>query len=261
MLPIPLDRDGIRLDVLARTMATSSPAFTYVIPTYQNPTGASLPDHTRIELARLAERHETVIVEDLTPTLSTSTMPQPIAAFAVPERVVTIGSLSKGGWGGLRIGWVRADRKLIMRLAAAKAIADHGSSILPQAVAVRVLANVATLAERAERESSVRRELALEAIRQRLPDWEVTPPQGGLSLWVRLPRGDGESFARLAAAHGVIVRPGPAASPQGGFRDYVRIAVGEDRDRLSEGIRRLATAWSEYVPGGRSTVASVAISV
>jgi DNA-binding transcriptional MocR family regulator len=148
-----------------------------------------------------------------------------------------------------------------MRLASAKAIDDHGSSILPQAVAVRVLADAATHADRAERESAARRALALKAIHELLPGWEVVPPLGGLSLWARLPRGDGESFSRLAAGHGVIVRPGPVASPQGGFRDYLRIAVGEDPERLSEGIRRLAAAWSAYVPGGRPAVQSVAISV
>jgi DNA-binding transcriptional MocR family regulator len=234
----------------------------YVVPTYQNPTGSILPEAKRRELARLADDHRTLIVEDLTPTLGTGLgLPPPIGAFASPGRVVTIGSLSKGGWGGLRIGWVRADRAVVMRLAAAKAIDDHGSSILSQAVAIRVLADAAAHAERAERESLLRREAAAAAIREQLPDWRVTPSRGGLSLWVRLPSGDAESFSRVAAGHGVIVRPGPVASPQGAFRDHIRVAVGEEPERLVEGIRRLAIAWSVYRRERRPSFGSVAISV
>jgi DNA-binding transcriptional MocR family regulator len=175
--------------------------------------------------------------------------------------VITIGSLSKGGWGGLRVGWVRADRSIVMRLASAKAIDDHGSSILSQAVAIRVLGDAAMHAERAERESQVRRDVAAAAIREQLPDWDVAPSRGGLSLWVRLPGADAETFSRLAARRGVIVRPGPVASPQGAFRDHIRIAVGEEPSRLVEGIRRLADAWSEYKRQRRPSFGSVAISV
>ncbi len=103
--------------------------------------------------------------------------------------------------------------------------------------------------ERAERESKLRREVAAAALREYLPDWRWTMPQGGLSFWVTLPDGDAVTLSRVAAEHGVLVRPGPAASPQGGFRDHLRIAVGEEPDRLREGIRRLADAWQECSPG------------
>ena len=86
MLPIPLDADGIRLDVLARTLAATPPAFVYVVPTYQNPTGSILPEARRRELVRLAEDHRTLIVEDLTPTLGTGLgLPPPIGTFAQPR--------------------------------------------------------------------------------------------------------------------------------------------------------------------------------
>ena len=102
--------------------------------------------------------------------------------------------------------------------------------------------------ERAERESNLRRGVAAEALREFLPDWRWTMPQGGLSFWVLLPDGDAVAFSRVAAEHGVLVRSGPAASPQGGFRDHLRIAVGEEPERLREGIRRLADAWQECSP-------------
>ena len=171
MLSIPLDADGIRLDVLARTLAATTPAFVYVVPTYQNPTGSILPEAARRELVQLAQHHRTLIVEDLTPTLGTGLgLPPPIGAFASPDRVVTIGSLSKGGWGGLRIGWVRADRTIVMRLAAAKAIDDHGSI---DTCRRRSRSGCWLMSRRTpnafERESLLRREAAAAAIREQLP--------------------------------------------------------------------------------------------
>jgi DNA-binding transcriptional MocR family regulator len=261
MLPIPLDRDGIALDPLRQTLGATSVDFVYLVPTFQNPTGSVLPAPSRTELVELATAHHTLIVQDLTPTLCADEgVPAPIGAPGGSDRVITIGSLSKGAWGGLRVGWVRATRPLIGRLAAARTVADHGSPVLSQLVAARVLADAERFDRRAEHESAVRRQVALEELRRLLPDWRVTPPRGGLSLWVRLPEGDASEFATVAAARGVIVRPGPVASPRDGFRDHLRIAVGEDPERLREGIRRLAAAWDAYQPRQRR-YPSLAVSV
>ena len=56
------------------------------------------------------------------------------------------------------------------------------------------------------------------------------------------------AFSRLAATLGVVVRPGPLASPDGGFRDHIRIAYGSEPDRLVDGVERLAAAWAAYTP-------------
>jgi DNA-binding transcriptional MocR family regulator len=256
-VPVPVGPDGVRIDVLTRSMASVSPAFLYVVPTFHNPTGAVMPDANRRALAELAVRRDLIVVEDLSPetTVSQRMLP-PIASYA-PRQVITIGSLSKGGWGGLRIGWIRAEQRLITRLAARKATFDHGSPTLTQAIAVRMLARGDEFGERAERESNLRRGVAAEALREFLPDWRWTMPQGGLSFWVLLPDGDAVAFSRVAAEHGVLVRSGPAASPQGGFRDHLRIAVGEEPERLREGIKRLADAWQECSPASSRRMDSV----
>jgi DNA-binding transcriptional MocR family regulator len=102
----------------------------------------------------------------------------------------------------------------------------------------------------AEDESRIRRGVAEAALRELLPEWSWNSPTGGLSFWVRLPSGDANMFARLAAEHGVLVRPGTFASPDGGFRDHIRIAVGESPERVREGIERLASAWAAFRPTG-----------
>jgi hypothetical protein len=58
------------------------------------------------------------------------------------------------------------------------------------------------------------------------------------------------------------VRPGPLASPDGGFRDHIRIAYGIEPERLVEAVDRLAAAWAEYAPTShRVTRSSLAVSV
>ena len=63
------------------------------------------------------------------------------------------------------------------------------------------------------------------------------------------------------ASHGVIVRAGPLASPDGGFRDHIRIAYGTAPGRIVEGVERLAAAWAAYAPAARADRPSLAISV
>ena len=86
-------------------------------------------------------------------------------------------------------------------------------------------------------------------------------PEGGLSLWVRLPDADAVAFSRLAAEHGVIVRPGPLASPDGGFRDHIRIAYGTAPDQLVDGVERLGGGLGRLRAGRPPRPPDLAISV
>ena len=209
-VPVPVGPDGIRIDILTRSLGSVSPAFLYVVPTFHNPTGAVMPDANRRALAELALRRDLIVVEDLAP--GDDRQPADAAThrdLRARTRSITIGSLSKGGWGGLRIGWIRAQPRLITRLAARKATFDHGSATLTQGIAVRMLERGDEFGERAERESRLRREVAAAALREYLPDWRWTMPQGGLSFWVMLPDGDAVT---LLPCRGRARRAGPAGS-------------------------------------------------
>ncbi len=262
LVPFPVDADGARVDTVGLLAAGSPIRLVYVVPTFQNPTGAVMPVERRRELARLAAEHRFQIVEDLTPDLSIGTdSPPPIASFDPDGRVITVGSLSKLAWGGLRIGWVRASRTDIDRLVAGKIVADHSSSLVTQAIGAHVFERLDAVAARSRAASTERLAVLTAALRDRLPDWAWTEPKGGLALWVRLPGADAVAFSRLAAGLGVVVRPGPLASPDGGFGDHIRIAYGTEPDRLVDGVERLATAWAAYAPTTRGGRPSLAISV
>jgi DNA-binding transcriptional MocR family regulator len=222
-----------------------------------------MPEARRRALATAAAEGGFHIVEDLTPDTSLGTDgPPPIAAFDPGDRVITIGSLSKLAWGGLRIGWIRAPRSDIDRLVAGKIVADHATSLITQAIAARVFDRIDEVVTFTRAAAAERRSIVTEALTRRLPEWQWTAPEGGLSLWVGLPDADAVQFSRLAARHGVIVRPGPLASPDGSFRDHIRIAYGAEPERLTEAVDRLAAAWAEYAPAARRfTRASLAVSV
>ena len=262
LIPIPVDADGGRVDVVGLLASSAPVRMVYVIPTFQNPTGSIMPEARRRDLARMAGEYGFQVVEDLTPDLTIGIdSPPPIAAFDQGDRVITVGSLSKLAWGGLRVGWVRASREDIDRLVAGKIVADHSSSLITQAIGARIFERLDEVAERSRHASRERREVLTAALAERLPDWTWTEPRGGLSLWVRLPGADAVAFSRLAAGLGVVVRPGPLASPDGGFRDHIRIAYGSEPDRLVDGVERLATAWAAYTPVTRPTRPTLSVSV
>jgi DNA-binding transcriptional MocR family regulator len=249
LLSLPTDGDGARPELLGLLASGGPIRMAYIIPTFQNPTGSVMPEARRRDLVRRASQGGFQIIEDLTPdaTLGRGT-PPPLAALDPSGTVLTVGSLSKIAWGGLRVGWVRGSRSDIERLIAGKIVADHGTSVITQAVAAHVFDRLEEAADDSLRRASEQRELLLELLRDHLPDWEWTAPKGGLSLWVRLPGADAVAFSRLAGQYGVVVRPGNLASPDGGFRDHIRIAYGATPDRLIEGVLRLAQAWAAYRP-------------
>lgn len=262
LIPIPVDADGPRIEVVGMLAAGAPLRLVYVVPTFHNPTASTMSEVRRRELAAAASQLDFQVVEDLTPdsTLGVGA-PPPIGTFDRGDRVITVGSLSKIAWGGLRIGWIRASRPDIDRLVAGKIVADHSSSLITQAIAARVLERIDETVAATAQAAAARREALTDALAARLPDWTWTMPAGGLSLWVRLPDADAVAFTRLAARHGVIVRPGPLASPDGAFRDHIRIAYGASPERIVEGVARLATAWRAYEPTARRTRPSLAVSV
>jgi DNA-binding transcriptional MocR family regulator len=262
LLPMPVGTDGPRIEIAGLLAANAPVRLAYVVPTFHNPTGVTIPEARRRELVGAAAEYGFRVVEDLTPDSSLGVgVPPPIAAFDTGDLVITVGSLSKIAWGGLRIGWIRAPRADIDRLVAGKIVADHSTSLITQAIAARVFERIDDVAAGSNAAAAERRAVLTAALSERLPDWSWEMPQGGLSLWVRLPDADAGQFSRHAARHGVIVRPGHLASPDGSFRDHIRIAYGAEPDRLVEGVDRLAAAWSEYTPAHRFGRPSLAVSV
>jgi DNA-binding transcriptional MocR family regulator len=254
LLPVSIGRDGLDFALLSEAMRRAAPRLVYLMPTYQNPTGTVLTERQRRQVARLSEQLQVPVLEDNTlAELSLSgDPPPPIGAFSSKAPILTVGSLSKLFWGGLRVGWIRAAEPIVARLAPVKTMSDLGSSVLSQTAALTLLRDVERIRAMRRRECAERMEELASELKRKLPSWTWDPPAGGLSLWVRLPYGTAPEFARIASRHGVSVLPGNFASPEGRFADRLRIPFVLETATMKEGIARLTRAWEAYAPASRA---------
>jgi DNA-binding transcriptional MocR family regulator len=222
------------------------PALAYVVPTFHNPTGAVLSPLQRQHLAVVAARAGVPLIED--EILTDLAFPETEPPSAGPDSVISIGSLSKVLWGGLRIGWVRADEPIISRLARFRAVHDLGGNVPAQLAATVIVAELDELRQRRAVQLNANHDLLVSALAEHLPDWIVPPVSGGQTLWIRLPYGDSASYAQVALREGVAVLPGDGLDASGGSRDRLRVHFQADITDLVAGVHRLASAWKAYRP-------------
>jgi DNA-binding transcriptional MocR family regulator len=148
------------------------------------------------------------------------------------------------------VGWIRAPRTLILRLARLKGSWDLGAPVLDQLMCLRLLEDWESLAAIRRSQAAEAMGMLTGALREHLPEWEVTEPAGGLSAWARLPAGRGEEVVAAALRHGVAVAPGSAHAAGDAGDDAVVVRTGAPREHLVEGVIRLAAAWHELQSNG-----------
>ncbi|WP_370523987.1 PLP-dependent aminotransferase family protein [Cellulomonas sp. APG4] len=251
-VPVPVGAGGLDLDLLESTVRQSAPRLVHLTPDHHNPTGTSLDDAARARVRDLAARHRIVLVGD--ETLTDLTLDgDPPASFTgsrTQRGVAVVGSASKSMWGGLRIGWVRAHRDLVTRLATARAADDISTAVLDQLVAAELLADDAAIAPGRTSRLRAQRDTLHRALARALP-WRVPLPAGGLSMWADLGAPVSTELAELALRHGVRVVPGPAFGVDGSFEDRLRLPFALPPEQLEEGVARLALAWRTLGTAGR----------
>jgi DNA-binding transcriptional MocR family regulator len=234
----------------------------YVISTFHNPTGSVLPTAARRALVKATAASAVWLIDD--EVLSDLAfpgvqVPPPLAAYS--DAVISVGSISKSVWGGLRTGWVRAPEPLIARLARLLVVHNLGQNVPGQLAAAELLPVLHSLTARLAPERQARHDHLRAHLARHLPDWDVPPAPGGQTLWARLPNGDGTSFAQAALRHGVAVLPGSGLDISGHSQEYVRLHFLAPPDDLVEAVRRLAAAWRTYRPPSAPATASPAMSI
>jgi DNA-binding transcriptional MocR family regulator len=249
MVPVPAD--GAGPDPLALQRAGREPgSLAFLMPTGHNPTGAVMPLVRRQAIAAIADAGHVTVIEDmaladLVLDRSEAPRPQPIAALST--RVVAFGSTAKVLWGGLRVGWIRADEPLRSALIARKAGVSLGTSAISQAAAAQLLDAVTGDWLAAHRDTLAQRRDHLAALlTSYLPAWRIRLPEAGLSLWAELPVDSADAFVPVAARHGVTVMPGSTACVDGQHRQFVRISFAEQPGTLELAAERLAAAWEAH---------------
>ncbi|MEJ7925981.1 PLP-dependent aminotransferase family protein [Sphingobium sp. AN641] len=243
-VPVGLPGQGWDIDAMDAAFRQTSPRFAYVIADFHNPTGRSMDAGTRRALVAAAARsHMPLVIDETMVAMGLEgAAPPPVALHDPSGRgVITLGSASKIFWGGLRVGWIRADPQTIAALGRIRTTLDMASPVVDQLAVARLLDLEEGLGARAGI-LRARRDRLIALVEERLPHWRVEPPAGGLSLWVELPRAEGTALAALGESHGVRIAPGPRFGVNGAFERFVRLPFTLPEEQLALGVERLAAA-------------------
>lgn len=245
VVPVSLDADGVDVDELEQAMSAGAD-LAYLIPTYQNPAGATLTQARREAVLAAASRHDVLVLEDDPYGLLHFEEPAPATLFAQrgDAPVAFSGSFSKTIAPGLRVGWLVLPTELAAAVATLANDTYISASFLGQATVHEFLlaGEFEPNVERARALLAERRDRIVAALHAELPDATFTAPKGGYFIWVRLPGElDAASVAANAAAFGVSFVPG--SSFGAGCEPFARLAFSSPPlDQLETGVQRLARA-------------------
>lgn len=249
LVPVPVDREGLDTEALARLATRRNLRAVYVTPHHQFPTLVTLAAARRLELLELARRHRFAILEDDydhevhyqgSPVL-------PLAHMDVHGCVVYVGTLSKVLAPGLRLGFLVAAPAVIERALCWRRIIDRQGDLSTEAAVAELFEDgeVQRHIGRVRRIYANRRAVLLEAVARHLPDaFEIALPRGGMALWARAIAGDDtDAWSARALERGVAVSPASRYWLGRGREHGLRLGFAAlDEHELELAVRRLAAA-------------------
>jgi 2-aminoadipate transaminase len=240
---VPSDEHGMRVEQLAELIETHRPKLIYLVPSFQNPSGTTLPQDRRSELVQIAAEHQVAILEDdpYGELAFQGAPPRPIAAQS-HGNVLYLGTFSKTLAPGMRIGWIWGDPTVIRKATIAKQAADLHTATLAQRAATTLLSrfdyagHVAHICDvYAERCQTM-----LTALTAHTEGCRWVTPTGGMFVWLQLPDGlNAAELLQTAIARKVAFVPGAAFFCDNVRHDYVRLNFSNQPPlSIVEGMRR-----------------------
>jgi len=253
---VPVDAEGLRVDVLAEHLAAGwRPKIFYTIPEFSNPTGLTMNLARRQELVALARRYGFLILEDVAyRELSFENAPPSSLWMLAPDVVLQAGTFSKIFSPGFRLGWAAGPAQIIARLVVAKQNSDQCSGALGQ----RILEEYGRSGELGRQLVEARALYARRAARagqalaRHMPEGTTwTTPQGGFYYWVTAPDGaDTVALSQAARARKVAYVPGRPFYPSDDGHAQLRLCYSRVSDDLiDEGIRRIGEVLKTALEG------------
>lgn len=245
VISISTDEDGLDLDELTRALKEHQPKFVYVIPSFQNPSGHTLPPERRARLIELAQKHNFLIIADEVYQFLgyTQTPPTSFGAHIDSGHVIALGSFSKILAPGLRLGWLHSNPDVIQRVVTS-GVLDSAGGLNPFTSSI-----VRGLIEKGDLDKNIaslvdelgRRMKAMDgAIKKNLPQVKYISPHGGYFFWLQAPGVDGQELQKKAKEFQVGLRPGIRFSSRNGLTDYIRLSISHyGVSDIEEGILRL----------------------
>ncbi|WP_019123691.1 PLP-dependent aminotransferase family protein [Brevibacillus massiliensis] len=244
---VPMDEDGMIMEELERVLQEHPHAkFIYTIPDFQNPTGRTMNLERRKKIMELANRYNTIIVEDNpygAVRFAGEALP-PIKHFDQEGRVIYLSTFSKIFAPGLRLGWICANQTFMEKFVAFKQAADLHTDIFAQRVAAKYM-ELFDLEAHIQKIKAVylgRREKMIECIKAFFPtQTKYSAPEGGLFIWVELPDNiDTKEIFAECLKHHVAFVPGESFFPTSAKKNTFRLNYSNmPEDRIVEGMRRL----------------------
>ncbi|RAJ03327.1 DNA-binding transcriptional MocR family regulator [Paenibacillus pabuli] len=254
IITVPMDDDGMRIDLLTRLCDTYPPKLIYTIPTFHNPTGITMSAKRRAQLLNLAQSYHCLILEDdpFADLYFRDPPPASIKSMDGTGHVIYIKSFSKVLSPGCRVACAVADGSVLTRLVAAKSTADLGSPLLTQKALQSFIQHQYSQYTARLRDELYSRLLAASTVLEEhgSPGMYWTLPDGGLNLWLQLPDGlDMRELHRQSLAAGVSFLPGSACYVGETDTASLRICFTvTNQELLCEGLRVLCRVIKNITP-------------
>lgn len=246
ILPVNINEDGIDIEDLARILTSHSPKFLYLVPNFQNPSGYTISIEKRRKLASLAELYNFVIIEDdpYGQIRFEGEPLKPIRYFS--EKTILCGSFSKIIAPGLRIGWIIANESIIQKLLILRQASDLHSNNLSQYIADHYLRNFnfdRHLSGVIDRYSGKCNFMYDALIRHFPPECKILKPEGGMFLWIELPKYmDAELLLKNAMEEKVLFVPGKYFFTNGKGQNTMRLNfTNSSYEEIKKGIAMLGS--------------------
>ena len=245
LVPVAVKPDGWDTGQLASAFGRARGGVAVLVPDFHNPTGALMDRQTRTQVAVLAASNGvTVIANEIMRDLDLREPPEPMPRI---RAAITVGSLSKSIWAGMRIGWIRAPARLIRELQLRPLCAACSPPVIEQLIACELLPELDALLLQRTRDLRSQRDHLAAALGHDSA-WSFTPPAGGLWLWLRLARTSGDALAAQAAATGLAVLPGSKFSADGTLSNYLRVPFTAPPPALDTAVTLLRAAHRALLP-------------
>jgi DNA-binding transcriptional MocR family regulator len=259
-VPVTIDKHGVDLNSLENALATHRAKLIYLMPSFQNPTGATISLDRRLRILELAQQYSVPILEDNFVgdlRYDGEKLPTLRALPGGRNHVIHQGTFSKALCPGLRLGWLIAPPEVLSRLLLAKRVSDLSTNSMAQITLARYLSAglYGDHLDKVRQAYKQRRDTMLGALNKWFhplvqghdPHW--SKPEGGLFIWLTLPSGlSARELLRFAEKEGVTFSSGDLFFLTADRKEYVRLCFIQTAEPIiEEGIRRLSLAYEKYL--------------
>jgi len=248
---IPLDKDGMRMDVLEETIKKLLkddiiPKFIYVVPTFQNPAGVTMPESRRKQLVDIANEYDLIVIEDdpYGKLAYDTDHVKPIKTFDDEGNVIFMSTFSKILSPGFRLAWTIASDELTRKIEICKQALDLCTNTLTQFIASEFMrrGSLDLHIMKLNEMYKPKRDIMMDAMKEYFPEGYIcNKPKGGMFSWVTLPEGiDTETMFLDAIKNKVAYVHGKAFHVDGGGDRSMRLNFSySSNDQIEEGMKRL----------------------